>query len=142
MSEPEKYVLVYLAGATGIWKGIPAGIALNIHPAYIALFTALGSITSVLVLYFAGNTFRTWVLKKVGTKRIERKKNKFLRFSNKYGAFGLGLITTGLLGPFTSLFLGLLLVEETRKFIVYLLVGIFLWSFILAYFFYPLAQLL
>jgi len=142
MSESGKYFLVYLAGATGLWKGIPAGIALNIHPAHIALFTALGSITSVLILYFAGNTFRTWVLKKIGTKRLERKKTKFQRVTNKYGAFGLGLITTGLLGPFTSLFLGLVLIEDSRKFVVYLLSGIFVWSFILAYFFHPLFQLI
>jgi len=32
MTETGKYLIVYFAGATGMWKGIPAGIALNLHP--------------------------------------------------------------------------------------------------------------
>jgi membrane protein DedA with SNARE-associated domain len=142
MSEAGKYLIVYIAGATGMWKGVPAGIALDLHPVFTGLFTALGSITSVLILYFAGDSFRQLILSKYGNKRIERKKSKFKKLTNRYGVWALGLITTGLLGPFTSLLLGLIFIKDTRKFFIYLLVGITIWSFILAYLFTPIIEFL
>ena len=142
MDETGKYLIVYFAGATGIWKGIPAGIALNLHPVLTGLFTALGSISSVLILFFAGDSFRQWILGKYGSKRIERKKSKFIKLTDRYGAWGLGLLTTGLLGPFTSLFLGLILIKDTRIFFIYLIFGIFIWSFILSYLFTPLIDIM
>jgi len=142
MGIASKFLIVYLAGATGMWKGIPAGIALGVHPGYIGFFTALGSVTSVLIIYFAGDTFRTWLLDKYGKKRIEKSKGKFMKFADRYGALGLGLITTGLLGPFTSLLLGYILISDKRMFLFYLIIGIFIWSFILAYTFTPLVELI
>lgn len=142
MEEAGKYLIVYFAGATGMWKGVPAGIALSLHPVYTGIFTALGSITSVLILFFAGDSFRQWILSKYGSKRMERKKKKFVKLTDRYGAWGLGFITTGLLGPFTSLLLGLILITDTRKFLIYLLAGITIWSFILAYFFTPIIDFL
>ncbi len=135
-----KFLVVYIAGITGMWKGIPAGILLGIHPVYNGLFTALGSITSVLILFFAGDSFKNWILKQYGEKRIEKKKGRFLKFSNRYGPLGLGLITTGLLGPFNSLLLGFILIKDIRKFLFYLIAGIFIWSFILAYTFTPVVE--
>ena len=142
MKQTSKYLIVYIAGATGMWKGVPAGIALDLHPVFTGLFTALGSISSVLILYFAGDSFRQWILSKYGSKRIERKKSKFLRLTNRYGTWGLGLMATGLIGPFTSLLLGLILLKDTRKFFIYLLLGITMWSFILAYIFTPVVEFL
>ena len=84
MDEMWKYIVVYFAGATGIWKGIPSGIAFNLHPGFNGLFTALGSITSVLIIYFVGDSFRQWILSKYGKKRIEKKKNKCIGESKKH----------------------------------------------------------
>ena len=142
MGLAEKYAIVYLAGATGIWKGIPVGIALGIQPIYNGFFTALGSVSSVFILYFAGDKFRNWILNLYGQKRIEKKKNKFMKFANRHGAFGLGLITTGLLGPFMSLVLGFILVKDIGKFFIYLIAGIFIWSIILAFFFTQIVEMI
>ena len=142
MGITSKFVIVYLSGATGMWKGIPAGIALGIHPIYNGLFTAMGSITSVLIIYFAGDTFRNWILKLYGQKRIEKKKGKFQKLTDRYGAMGLGLITTGLLGTFTSLLIGFILIKDLRKFVIYLIIGILTWSIILAYIFTPIIELI
>lgn len=142
MNETGKYLIVYLAGATGIWKGIPAGIALDLHPVLTGLLTALGSTSLVLVLFFAGDSFRQWIISKYGSKRIERKKSRFIKLTNRYGIWGLSLLTTGLLGPFTSLILGLILIKDTRKFFIYLIIGIFIWSFILSYLFTPIIDII
>ena len=62
-----------------------------------------------------------WILGKYGNKRIEKKKHKFVKLTNHYGVWFLGLMTPGLLGPFTPLLLGLILIKNTRKFLIYLL---------------------
>lgn len=123
-----------------MWKGIPVGIALGIQPICNGLFTSLGSVSSVLILYFAGYNFRNWILKQYGQKRIEKKKNKFMKLANRYGVLGLGLITTGLLGPFVSLILRFILLKDIRKFLFYLIVGIFIWSIVLAFFLHQLLK--
>ena len=142
MNEFEKYIIVYIAGITGIWKGIPVGTGLNLYPVYTGLFTAFGSITSVLILYFAVDSFRQWILKLYGTKRIERKKGRFLQFTNRYGPWGLGFVTAGLLGPFTSVILGLILISESRRFLIILMFGILFWSILLAFIFSPLFEII
>lgn len=133
MEEIGKYIVVYLTGATGIWKGIPTGIALGLAPFYTSLFTSLGAISSALMVYFAGEPFRKWLMKKYGSKTIEHKKEKFADWMDKYGVQGLGLMVTGLLGPFISLIIGMLVLNDTRKFLFYLLLGIVLWSFGVTY---------
>jgi len=132
LDEFEKYIIVFIAGVSGIWKGIPVGIGLNLSPLYIGLVTALGSITTVLILFFAGEAFRKWILKFYGAKRIERKAGKFVKFANHYGPWGLGLITAGILGPITSMLLGLIFFSNRKKFVIILITGILIWSIILA----------
>ncbi len=125
-----------------MWKGIPVGIALGIQPICNGLFTSLGSVSSVLILYFAGYNFRNWILKQYGQKRIEKKENKFMKLANRYGVLGLGLITTGLLGPFVSLILRFILLKDIRKFLFYLIAGIFIWLIVLALFFTPIVEMI
>lgn len=133
MEELGKYLAVYLAGATGIYKGIPVGIAFGLSPFLSASFTALGSISSVLILYFAGAPLQQWLMNKYGSKTVDGKKQKFTMWLDKYGVAGLGIMVTGMLGPFISLVMGMALLKETGKFLFYLLLGIVLWSFTIAY---------
>ncbi len=142
MEELGKYLAVYLAGATGIYKGIPVGIAFGLSPFLSASFTALGSISSVVILYLAGAPFRQWLMKKYGSKSIDGKQQKFTNWLDKYGVPGLGLMVTGLLGPFISLIMGMTLLKETGKFLFYLILGIILWSFAIAYVADPLVDLI
>ncbi len=142
MGEFEKFIIVYVAGVSGIWKGIPVGIGLKLFPIYTGLYTALGSITTVLILFFAGDSFKSWVMNLYGAKRIARKKSKFSHFANRYGPWGLGLITAGILGPITSVLLGLVFFSNTKRFVVILIAGILIWSIVLAYIFSPIVELL
>ena len=140
MASINKYIVVFFAGITGIWKGIPVGIGLSLHPLSNGLLTALGSITTAVTLYYSGNSFRQYILKLYGHQRLERKKSRFKKMANKYGPWGLGLLTSGLLGPFTSVVIGLLVLNETRRFLYFLIVGLIVWSIILAYIFTPLYE--
>ena len=124
---------IYLVGITGIWKAIPVGIMLKSHPIEIAILTSLGSITTVYLLYFFGESVKKWVLKKWSQEKLERKKGKFNEIMNKYGVFGIGIICPGIFGPITCIIVGLFVVKETARLMPYLTLGIILWSFLLTF---------
>ena len=129
-----KVLTIFLAGMAGIWKGIPIGMILKSHPMSIAALTALGSITTVLILYYFGEFAKQWVLKKWSKEKLERRKGKFSSIMDKYGIIGLGIICPGIFGPITSIIVGLLIVKQTSRLMPYLIIGIILWSFVLTWF--------
>jgi len=141
MEEVAKYLAVYLAGATGIWKGIPVGVVMGLKPYVIATLVSMGAVSSALLVYFSGEPFRKWLLNKYGSKTFEQKKARFSAWMDKYGVPGLGLMVTGLLGPFIALIIGMAVLDNTRKFLYYLLLGIVLWSFGITYLSEPIVQL-
>lgn len=124
---------IYIVGITGIWKAIPVGLALKSNPIEIAVFTALGSITTVILLFYFGESVKRWVLKNWSKDKLEKRKSKFSHIINKYGVVGVGIITPGLFGPITSIIVGLLIIKNTSKLMPYLIVGIILWPFLLTW---------
>jgi membrane protein YqaA with SNARE-associated domain len=126
-----RIITVYLVGITGIWKSIPVGILLNSHPLEIAILTSLGSITTVFVLYFFGESVKKWVLKKWSSDKLEKKKGKFNMIMDRYGIIGIGIICPGIFGPITCIIVGLFVVKNTSKLMPYLTIGIIIWSFLL-----------
>ena len=134
----ENYILriitIYLVGITGIWKAIPVGIALKSHPIEIGTFTALGSITTVYLLYFFGEQVKSWVTKKWSKEKLESRKGRFTRIMDKYGIVGIGIICPGPFGPITSIIIGLLIVKQTSRLMPFLVIGIIIWSFLLTWF--------
>lgn len=129
-----KYFTIYLVGITGIWKGIPVGIALKSTLVETALFTALGSITAVIILYYFGEPVKRWTIEKWGKDKLDKRKGKFSTVMDKYGVVGLGLLTPGPFGPITSILVGLLIIKDTSKLMPYLIAGIIVWSYILTWF--------
>jgi membrane protein YqaA with SNARE-associated domain len=121
-------ISIYLAGITGLYKGVPVGFALQASPYITALFTALGSLTTVFVLYFSGSPLRSWILNKYGKKKIEKSKSRFTTIMEKYGVVGLGVLATGLIGPIITLLIGLMLIKDMRRLMLFLSIGILLWS--------------
>ncbi len=119
---------IYLAGITGLYKGVPVGIALKAHPVIITAFTALGSITAVLILYYSGESFKKWITKRIGEDKLEKKKNNFTFWMDRHGTMGLGLIVTGLIGPIVTILLGMTLVRDTGRLLFFVIIGIIIWS--------------
>jgi membrane protein YqaA with SNARE-associated domain len=121
-------VSIYLAGITGLYKGVPVGFALQASPYITALFTALGSLTTVFVLYFSGAPVKNWIINKYGKKKIEKSKGRISAIMEKYGVVGLGVIATGFIGPIITILLGLMLIKNSKRLLLFLSVGILLWS--------------
>jgi len=124
---------IYIVGITGIWKAIPVGIALKSHPLEIATFTALGSITTVYILYYFGERVKRWVMKRWSKEKLESRKGKFTKIMDKYGIIGVGIISPGPFGPITSIIVGLLIVKQTSRLMPYLVTGIIFWSFLITW---------
>ncbi len=142
MSNLTKYFAIYLAGMIGIWKGIPVGIALDVNPYITASVTATGSITTILIFYFSGEQLSQLLLKKYNQEKLDRKKGKFVKWMDKYGTFGLGVISTGLLGPIITVIFGMLLISRKKVFITYMIIGSIIWSFGVIFFLAPLLGLM
>ena len=121
-------VTIYLAGITGLYKGIPMGFAINASPFITAIFTALGSLTAIFVIYFSGSSLKKWIINKFARKKIDKKKSRFTAIMEHYGVIGLGLFATGIIGPIMTTILGLMLVKETKRLMISLSIGIILWS--------------
>src|SRR6056297_1642279 len=121
-------VTIYLAGITGLYKGVPVGFAINASPFITAIFTALGSLTAVFVIYFSGSSLKKWIINKFARKKIDKKKSRFTTIMEHYGVIGLGLFATGIIGPIMTIILGLMLVKETKRLMIFLSIGIILWS--------------
>ncbi len=121
-------VTIYLAGITGLYKGVPVGFALQASPYVTATFTALGSITAVFVICFSGISLKRWIINKFFRNKIEKKKSRFTSLMERYGVVGLGLLAPGIIGPIITIILGILLVKETKRLMIFLSAGIVLWS--------------
>jgi uncharacterized membrane protein len=128
-----RIISIYLVGIAGIWKAIPVGIALRAHPLETASFTALGSITTVYLLFYFGERVKTWVIKKWSQEKLNSKKGQLTNIMDKYGTAGLGIICPGLFGPITTIIVGLLIVHPTSRLMPFLVVGIVIWSFALTF---------
>jgi uncharacterized membrane protein len=124
---------LFLAGMTGIVKAIPVGVALGLSIFEIGLYVSLGSIATVFILYFSGEPLKKWITKKWSKEKMEKKKGRFGTLLEKYGVAGVGLLTPGMLGPITSIIIGLIMLKDTAKLMPYLVAGIILWSFALAW---------
>jgi len=124
---------LFLSGMTGIVKAIPVGVALGLSIFEIGLYVSLGSIATVFILYFSGEPLKKWITKKWSKEKMEKKKGRFGTLLEKYGVAGVGLLTPGTLGPITSIIIGLVVLKNTAKLMPYLVVGIILWSFALAW---------
>ncbi|MFO8233815.1 MAG: hypothetical protein R6U04_00225 [Bacteroidales bacterium] len=121
-------LLIYLAGISGLYKAVPLGFAIGASPYITAVFAALGSLTAVFVLFFSGTALKAWILRIYGKKKIAKTKSRFTRIMDRYGVIGLGLFATGLIGPILTVILGILFVKESKRLMIFLCIGIILWS--------------
>ena len=128
-----KAAALFIAGMTGIVKAIPVGVALEMTVAEIGVYVSLGSIATVFILFFSGASLKKRITKKWSKEKMEKRKGRFAVLLEKYGVVGVGLLTPGILGPITSVIIGLLVLKDTARLMPYLVAGIIIWSFALAF---------
>ncbi len=122
-------LLVFLTAITGVWKAVPLGLIIGLHPVIIFLMTASGAILSVFILYFFGNKLKRWIFKSGNYSESSKKGMRIRKILDKYGPVGLGIIGTLLAGQITTVIVGLALVKSQKSFLAWMITGSIVASF-------------
>ena len=128
-----KAIGLFFMGMAGIVKAIPVGVALKMSIFEIGLYVSLGSIATVFILFFFGEPMKKWLMKKWSKEKLEKRKGKFSSLLHRYGYVGVGILSPGILGPIPAIVLGLIVLKNSSKLMPYLVVGIIIWSYLLAW---------
>ncbi len=114
-----------------LWAAVPTGFALGLHPLVIGITTAVGAILGTLAVVLLGERLRNWLVKRHGGKGQKKHPSLIQRIWHRYGLIGLGLLAPLLTGAPLGAALGLALGAPTGKLLVWLSIGIILWTIIL-----------
>jgi len=123
-----QYGILFLTGMAGIWKAVPVGLAMQLHPILIWLITSAGAGTAAILIYFFGNSIRNWLQKRRKQKAAPKKQKRAQQLLDRYGIAGLGFLGTLIIGPNMAMLVGLLLVSSGKKFLIWTLAGILFWT--------------
>ncbi len=126
-----KLVAVFGLAIVELWAAVPAGFALGLPPAVTALTAAGGAMTGALVVAVLGNRARAWLLARHSSRGEEHDPGPLGRIWERYGAIGLGLLAPLLVGAPIGTALGLALGAPIRRLLLWVGVGIVLWSVLL-----------
>lgn len=121
-------VIVFLSGIVELWLAIPLGFALKLSPINTAFFSALGSITAVLIVSSSGANLRERFLKWRYSSRKDVKKGRLYNIWNNYGVVGLGLLSPLFFGAPLGAALGIVLGARRNPLIIWMIMGIVIWS--------------
>lgn len=124
-----KFITVLGLGIIELWVAIPAGIAIKLHPVLNGIASALGSIIGAVLVIFFGDRIRKWLLKK--KERGEKNKGRIYRIWEKYGVIGLGMLSPLITGAPLGAAIGVSLGASPRRLIIWMSIGIVLWTVIL-----------
>lgn len=139
MSQFVSLLSVFLVAMVEIWISIPMGLSLNIHPFWVAVLSISGAIAGAIVICFAGEKIRMFLLKlKQGQKK--KKETLIQKIWLKYGIIGLGLLAPILTGTAFGAVIGITFGAPKAKMILWLSVGAIIWGSILTIAGYPLIE--
>jgi membrane protein DedA with SNARE-associated domain len=123
--------IIYLLGAAGIWKSIPAGFILNVSPVSICLLTILGAFSAVILIYLLGSRVKKYIISRLHKPGVKKKSDKLERLFEKYGAVGVGMLGTVMIGPNMTMAIGLAVIKSEKSILLWTLAGTALWSIVL-----------
>jgi hypothetical protein len=123
--EPLSLLVVFGLGTVEIWAAVPAGLALQVHPAVISITAALGAIVGILAVVLTGDRVRTWLLQRYGGARGQ---SRLGRLWTRYGVVGLGLLAPLLVGAPLGTALGISLGAPTDRLLLWMSLGAVLCS--------------
>ena len=117
-----------MAGMLELWFAIPLGLILNLSPLITAFISALGSIVAAVIVAFVGSNLRNRFLKWRYGNDEDLKKSRIYEIWNKYGIIGLGLLSPLLFGAPLGTALGIVLGARKNRLLIWMAVGIVIWS--------------
>ena len=131
MEQLFKLLLIIALASIEIWAAIPAGLALDLHPLLIGIAVSSGAILGTFVVLFLGERIRNWLVRRQTAKESNKKPGLVYRIWHRYGTIGLGLLAPLLTGAPLGAALGLALGAPTGRLMIWMSLGIILWTTIL-----------
>jgi membrane protein YqaA with SNARE-associated domain len=123
-------ISVFVASVVELWLAIPLGLFLKMNPVIIAVSAACGSIFSAFLVVTLGEGVRKWFLKwRYGKKSSEE--HRINDIWKKYGVIGLGMLSPLLFGAPLGAALGIAVGAPKNSLLLWMTVGIIVWSIIL-----------
>jgi membrane protein DedA with SNARE-associated domain len=126
-------LIVFSIGILGIWKSIPVGLVMKVHPLWICLMTILGATLGILIIMLIGEKIKNYLAKWLKSSSMEKKENRLLRLFNRYGVHGMGILGTLIIGPNMTMALGLTIVYNPKVLFLWTSIGIIIWTATLTY---------
>jgi len=106
-----------------LWGGIPAGLALGLHPLAVGITAAAGAILALLVVLILGDRMRQWLLPRHGSGREDTRAGRVRQIWERYGVVGLGLLAPLVTGAPLGGVVGLSLGAPVRSLLLWMTVG-------------------
>ena len=128
VANPINYLVLFCIGCFGLWISIPYGMAFSIKPFWICVTIVLGATFSTTVVYVLGKRVKQIILSKKGKSLTARSEKKMVRYMDKYGIVGLGLLLPGVFGPALGMAIGLTVVTSVKKLYLWALIGNVIWG--------------
>jgi hypothetical protein len=125
-----KVLAVFAIGAVELWAAVPAGLALHLHPVLTAVTAALGAIAGAALILGVGEGARAWIARRRG-KRDAGEPSTIRRVWIRYGVAGVGLLAPLLIGAPLGTTLGVAFGAPGRRLLLWMSLGIVLWSGVL-----------
>lgn len=126
-----KYLSVYLSSMVKFIAGPLTGLATGLNFVETALLTALGMMTTVLLLTLMGKPMRTWLQKYLSKKRkrFSPRNRQFVRIWKSWGVFGVSFLTPVVFSPIGGALLANIFGGAKKDIITYMLISAIFWGF-------------
>jgi len=124
-----QFFTVFFTAMFELWLAIPIGIGFKLKPIIIIMATFLGATIGSIVVILLGKGIQKLILR--GHKQKTEKETTIKKIWNKYGVIGLGLLSPLLTGAPLGIAIGLLFNAEKKKLLIFVVLGILLWSIVL-----------
>jgi len=124
-------LLVFGISFLELWAGIPVGLALKLNPFIIGAVSAMGAIFAAFLVCIIGEGIREKFVKWRYRDEKNLKNGRYYKIWNKYGIVGLGLLSPLLFGAPLGAALGIASGAEKKPLLIWMSIGIILWSIIL-----------
>lgn len=125
------FIIIVILGALGIWKSVPVGFLLEMDPVRIVIATVSGAAAAVMLLYLLGSKVKSWATERMGRNGMKKRARRISILFDKYGALGVGLIGSLVIGPNMAMVLGLAVVRSEKKLLYATLAGVVIWTSLL-----------
>ncbi len=127
-----KYFLVYISSTLKFIFGPTIGIAYGFNVFVTGTLTVLGMMSSVYVFSFFGDKIHALKARILGNKKkklFTKRNRKFVRIWNKYGVFGIAVLTPILLTPIGGTILVNAVGAKKSEIFKYMWISCLFWSY-------------